>query len=91
MDLKEIIDRNYKATVKRGLISNKTTFIDFFNKANDEFDELIESWIDHDLTIFDTMELADIILVCLAMAKHFNIDIQKALEDKTIFNEQRKD
>lgn len=91
MDLTEIQNRNYEATVKRGLITPNTTFIEFFNKANEEFDELIDSWIEHDFTIFSELELADIILVCLAMAKHFNIDIQKALEDKTIINENRKD
>lgn len=90
MDLKEITERNYNATVKRGFISEETNFNDFYLKIVEETEELNLSKFpfseDYD---FDKLELADIILVCLAMAKHYNIDIQKALEEKTKFNEQR--
>lgn len=90
MDLKEIQQRNYEATVKRGLITEDTMFIEFGNKIAEELHELWESYKPHSEDVkFDESELADIILVCLAMAKHYGVDIQKALEEKTIFNENR--
>lgn len=90
MDLKEIINRNYDATVRRGLINNETDFVDFFDKIKEETEELIQSWIDNRFKKVNEIELADIIIVCLCMAKHYNIDIQKTLEEKTKFNEKRK-
>lgn len=95
MDLKQIIDRNYGATKRRGLITDETRFEDFLCKIEEELEELNTSNLDFGYNgfdeKFDEKELADIILVCLAMAKHYNIDIQKALEEKVIFNESRKD
>jgi len=88
MDLNQIINRNYSATVKRGLINTETSPIDFISKIEDETDEILGSLFD---LKFDEAELADVILVCLAMAKHYDIDIQKALSDKVMFNENRKD
>jgi len=89
MDLKEITERNYKATVKRGLITPDTNTSHFIGKIDEELIELDEvCYIDG---VSDESELADIIIVCLNMAKHFNIDIQEALEEKTIYNETRKD
>lgn len=97
MDLKEITERNYKATVKRGIITDRTEFIDFIDKLEEEWIEVRESvelvsiskrpWT----VKFDEKELSDVIIVCLSIAKHYGIDIQKALEEKTLYNEQRKD
>jgi len=84
MDLKEITDRNYEATKRRGLITDKTKFSDFKWKLLEELNE----WTN---CPEDPYESADIILVILAFCKHFHINIQKALEEKTIFNEQRND
>lgn len=90
MDLKEIQNRNYKATVKRGLITNQTPGYGFIDKIYEETSELEYNYM-HTIGKIDPLELSDIIIVCLNMAKHYNIDIQKALEEKTIFNENRKD
>lgn len=92
MELNEIIERNYQATVKRGLINDETSFEDFIFKISEENLELFNSLIYSPRKIkFNELELVDIILVCLAMARHYGIDIQTALEFKTEFNEQRKD
>lgn len=93
MNLKEIQIRNYKATVKRGLISQNTTFEDFINKLEEEVNELNLSELpfvnEVNVPFFDERELADVVLVCLAMAKHYNVDILKELENKTLINEER--
>ena len=88
MDIKEIQERNYEATVKRGQITKETKDIQFINKIFDEVDELHSSNYEKNL---DPKELADIILVCLSFAKHKNIDIIKVMQEKVIFNENRKD
>ena len=44
MELKEIIKRNYEATVKRGQITSKTTFDDFVAKTDEEVQELVNSY-----------------------------------------------
>ena len=71
--MKKIIESNYKSIVDRGLISMKTKPCDFIMKLEEEFQEFIEA------EKFNMKnrneELADIILVCLNFAKHYNIDI----------------
>jgi hypothetical protein len=84
MDLNELKNRNYQATVKRGLITSKTSKYDFIAKQLEE----IHEWIEHPK---DPSECADVILVMLAYCKHYKINIQLALEQKTIYNENRKD
>lgn len=43
MNLKELIIRNYNATLRRGQISNKSTVTDFLNKIDEEVAELKDS------------------------------------------------
>jgi len=88
--IKEIINRNYAAQLKRGKVTSKIDFYDWIIDIRDEINELWNSYPKHNST-FDEKELADIILVCLSMSKHYNIDIVKALEEKTKYNEERKD
>ena len=89
MEINEIIERNYKATIKRGKIDENTNFCDFIDKIEEEKEELLHSYYNYDQ--FDKSELADLVLVCFSMAKHFDIDIIEAIKEKTIFNENRKD
>lgn len=92
LTIQQIIDRNYQATVKRGLIKPDTLAIEFIYKINDELNELTDSYTyDENDETFDEKELADIALVCFAFAKHRGIDLLKVMEEKTIFNEQRED
>jgi len=84
----EVQQRNYAATEKRGLINDKTDFIDFITKINEEMFELKDSYNE---TEFDPSELADIVIVCESMALHYGIDLQKEKELKMIYNELRND
>jgi NTP pyrophosphatase (non-canonical NTP hydrolase) len=88
--IKEIINRNYAAQLKRGKVTKKIDFYDWIIDIRDEVNELWNSYPKHNST-FDEKELADIILVCLSMSKHYNIDIVKVLEEKTKYNEKRLD
>lgn len=88
----EIIDRNYNATVSRGLISNRTSFADFILKLNEEIGEFISA---HKYERGDTgkieEELADIALVVTAMAKHMQINLKMQMEKKMKINEIRSE
>lgn len=89
MDIQEITNRNYAATVKRGQIVSFTQAYEIIEKLFEEAYEL-----DYSVKIdnsFDEKELADVALVCFTMAKHFNIDLIKVMEEKMLFNEIRKD
>ena len=90
MTIKQIINRNYAAQLKRGKVTKKIDFYDWIIDIRDEVNELWNSYPKHNST-FDEKELADIILVCLSMSKHYNIDIVKVLEEKTKYNEKRED
>lgn len=81
--LTDITHRNYEATKRRGLISDKTTQPAFVNKLKEEVIELEEADCD------DWSELADIALVCFAMAEHYGIDLIEEMRKKTEFNETR--
>lgn len=94
MEIQEISKRNYEATKKRGLINENTTFEDFISKLKEEVNELEMSELPfNSLSVgdFDERELADIALVCFAMAEFYSIDLLKLMEDKAIYNENRKD
>ena len=86
----EVALRNYQATEKRGLINDKTTFYDFIKKIDEETNELYNS-ANENQSEFDKKELADISLVCDAMALHYGIDLQAEKEAKMRINETRKD
>jgi len=91
MKLKEIIKRNYKATVRRGQISKKTSFVDFYLKTEEEFDELKMSTWTSNIYPFDPKESIDIILVQFSMLNHYGFDVEKLLIEKVLFNEKRED
>ena len=82
--------RNYNATVKRGLINSETTKQDFIDKMKEEISELELALLNND-KFNENEELADIRLVCDAMAIHYGIDLQKEKELKMLINEKRKD
>ena len=86
--MKDLIEANYKVTVDRGLIKPSTTYNEFLDKIFEEVDELCLSY---DYNDFENTkeELADVIMVCLNMAKHFNIDIIKEIKNKIEINKKR--
>jgi len=81
--LTDITHRNYEATKRRGLITSETTPYDFIEKIREEVTELEETYGT------DDSELADIALVCFAMAEHYGIDLIEEMRKKTEFNETR--
>ena len=95
--MKKLIQDNYDSIVKRGLITSSTNSKDFIKKLDEEVKEFKEC-IDIIAKVdkvkkqhFDNLdeELADIILVCLNFAKHYNIDIEKQLIKKIKKNYER--
>ena len=74
--MKKIIEANYKSIVDRGFICPLTTRLDFFNKIDEEVQELKDASFEYDLQGVKE-ELADVIMVCLNMAKHYDIDIEQ--------------
>ncbi len=79
--MKKLIEDNYQSIVKRGLINPKTTVTQFINKLDEEIEEFKDG--------YEVEELADMILVLLNCARHFDIDIEDELIKKIKINEQR--
>lgn len=75
--MKHIIEFNYETTKKRGLISKDTRQENFVMALEEEVSEFIDAAL-HEKGDYDT-ELADIILVCLNIAKHYGIDIESQM------------
>lgn len=88
--MKDLIEENYKSIVARGLITPSTTRKQFIDKLFEEVSELEEA---SDINDWGNIseELADVILVCLNIAKHYKIDIEKELNDKIKKNFKRSE
>ena len=85
--MKNLIESNYQSILKRGLINENTTSLDFIMKLEEEVQEFIEAekfGLEN-----ENEELADIILVCFNIAKHYDIDIEKELKNKIEINYKR--
>ena len=85
--MKNLIESNYQSILKRGLINENTTSLDFIMKLEEEVQEFIEAekfGLEN-----ENEELADIILVCFNIAKHYDIDIEKELKNKIEINKKR--
>ena len=91
--MKKIIEDNYQSIVDRGLIAPYTNLHNFLHKIKEEVQELeIGVLVDHEREIvsdYTKEELADVIMVCLNMAKHYNIDIEQEIKNKIEVNKQR--
>jgi len=87
--MQDIISANYQSIVDRGFITPTTTLFQFLDKLEEEVEELNkEALISKEWSNLPE-ELADVILVCLNMAKHFDIDIEQELKNKIRINEYR--
>ena len=87
--MQDIISTNYQSIVDRGFITSTTTLFQFLDKLDEEVEELNkEALMPREWSNLPE-ELADVILVCLNMAKHFNIDIEQELKNKININQQR--
>lgn len=92
--IESLIERNYNAQIRRGQITPEVNAYEFIEKIDEEVEELnmsIHKLQEKFKDGFDPKELADIILVCFSMAKHFNIDIMQILSEKVAYNEKRED
>ena len=87
--MKELIEANYKSIVDRGFITPTTTLFEFLDKLDEEVEELkTESEIPKQYSNLPE-ELADVVMVCLNLAKHYNIDIEQEIKNKIKINKQR--
>ena len=87
--MQELIADNYQSIIDRGFITPTTTLFEFLDKLDEEVEELNkEALISKEWSNLPE-ELADVILVCLNMAKHYNIDIEQELKNKIRINEYR--
>jgi len=85
--MKNIIEENYKSIVARGLITPSTLRQSFVDKLQEEVKEFTDVF--NDTMMIDKEELSDVILVCLNIAKHYNIDIETELKNKIQVNYER--
>ena len=89
-NLQSIIERNYESVVKRGLITDETTIMEFIQKMQEEYHEFYESVMSYGIHDKRTKEeLADYLLSGLCLAKHLNIDIESELNRKIDINFER--
>ena len=86
--MKKIIEDNYQSIVDRGFICPLTTRSDFFDKIDEEVQKLKDASFKYDLQNVKE-ELADVIMVCLNFAKHYDFDIEQQIKDKIEINKQR--
>lgn len=87
--MKLLINENYESIVGRGLIKWSTPVQAFLDKLDEEVNELKEAFENSTKDHFNE-ELADVILVCLNLAKHIDLDIESELKRKIEVNYSRK-
>ena len=87
--MKELIEANYKSIVDRGFITPTTTLFEFLDKIDEEVYELNDEALKPRDKSNLPEELADVIMVCLNMANHYNIDIEQEIKNKIEVNKQR--
>lgn len=87
--MKELISDNYQSIVDRGLISPTTTLFEFLDKLEEEVKELEKEALRPKQYSNLPEELADVIMVCLNLAKHYDIDIEQEIKNKIKINKYR--
>jgi len=97
--MKNLIQRNYDSTVKRGKITYKTTHAEFIDKEIEEDREffheigsinLTSPVVNEIISKKAAIEVVDKILVNLNYLHHNGYDVLELIEEKIIINEQRK-
>jgi len=88
--MKELIERNYAATVKRGLINENTEVFIFLEKAEEELRECIDAYYYEGDDRY-AEELIDLASVCFNQIKNMGLDPIKEFEKVVIKNETRED
>jgi NTP pyrophosphatase (non-canonical NTP hydrolase) len=86
--MKELIERHYEATRKRGLINENTGMGEFIDKMQEELDEIANSY--HVGEFSDSIEeTIDLIAVCLNTLEHFGYDFERKYKRNVEYQEQR--
>jgi len=88
-NMDNIINDNYQSIVDRGFITPTTTLFEFLDKLQEEVEELEREALRPRQYSNLPEELADVIMVSLNMAKHYDIDIEKEIKNKIKINKQR--
>jgi hypothetical protein len=81
----QLINRSYKAIQKRGLITDKTSDLEFFEKAKEELNEIADSFR---LENTDE-EITDLMTVCCMWLVHRGKDPIKEFKNVVLKNEHR--
>jgi NTP pyrophosphatase (non-canonical NTP hydrolase) len=83
----QLLNRSYKAIQERGLINQNTTLDDFFDKIDEERDEVIKASDESDKRLKE--ELNDLSTVCQMCIMWLNGNPIKEFEKGVEKNEQR--
>jgi hypothetical protein len=89
--MKELIQRHYEATCKRGLIGPYTTTHDFIEKMKEEFNEVLSEY-DEETGIVDgdmAQECMDLVGVIFNMLIEKGFDIEAEFEHNVYHQESR--
>jgi len=87
----DLLNRNYKAVVNRGCITPATTLLDFLEKIEEEFNEIMNAHKigDTEPNAHVIEELGDVINVCNNLLINYGHDPDNALRAIARKNENR--
>jgi NTP pyrophosphatase (non-canonical NTP hydrolase) len=87
--MKQLINRNYKSIQKRGLITSKTSHVDFYHKLVEETKE-VKAELNGQINMpMLKEEITDVILTCLNWLRHYDENPENELLKKIEKNENR--
>jgi len=89
--MKELIQRHYEATCKRGLIGPYTTTHDFIEKLKEEFNEVMDEY-DEETGVVDgdmAQECIDVVGVIFNMLIEKGFDIEDEFKFNVEYQESR--
>ena len=88
--MKDLIERSYNATRKRGKITADTDFYEFVEKMEEELAEIHESYR-HKKFVHAIKETVELMAVCMNSLYHHGFDPIAEFEKCVIHQETRKD
>ena len=86
--MKQLLERNFKAVVDRGLITPETRDVDFFLKLKEEVEEVATEIINGDQAAMEH-EVIDCFITCSNWLIHRGANIPYLLAQNAIKNEER--
>ena len=89
IDINKLAELAHACAIRRNKITGHHDWEEFMKDLSSEFAELACSG--HRGKNYVSQEIADVIMVCVAIAYHYGIDVEKAIINKMQFNEQRND